>query len=270
MTQTIRAGVQLSPGGTPDYATWRQAVLDAEKLGMDAIFGYDHFHRPLMDGDRARIELIAESPEVNNFESWTALASWGELTTRCEIGLLVTAVSYRNPDLLADMARTVDHISHGRLILGLGAGWYEKDYTLYGYDFGTLASRMALFGEALARIEHRLQNLFPPPTRPIPILVGGSGEHKTLPLVGRYAHIWHSSLDPATFQRKNALVSQYASAAGRDDGEIERAVAWSDPKTADALLDQGATLFTIEIAPKGGRYDLTQLEELIAWRDAHR
>jgi probable F420-dependent oxidoreductase len=252
----VKIGIQLWPGGTPDYATWRQAVLHAEELGADAIFGYDHFHKP-----------FADEPDANNFEAWTALASWGEITTRAEIGLLVSAIPFRNPDLVADMARTVDHISGGRLILGLGVGAIPTDFTLYGYDYGTVRSRMDQFEDGLARIEHRLGELSPGPVRHIPILIGGGGERRTLPAAARYADIWHSFESIEEFRRKNDLLRQLATDAGRDEAVIERGIAWTDATTADAFVAAGVTLFTSEIRPDQNGYDFSQLEEMLAWRD---
>ncbi len=263
----VRIGVQLWPGGTPDYRTWRQAVLHAEELGADAIFGYDHFHKPFVDIVAGVPQLHDEQPEVNNFEGWTALASWGEITTRAEIGLLVTGMPYRNPDLVADMARTVDHISGGRLILGLGAGWYWKDFTVYGYDYGSVRSRMDQFDEGLARIEHRLAHLTPGPLRHIPILIGGGGERRTIPTAARHADIWHSFEPIEEFRRKNELLKRLASEAGRDEAAIERGMAWTDAKTADAFVDEGVTLFTTEIHPDGNSYDFSELKTMLAWRD---
>ncbi|ORV85895.1 LLM class F420-dependent oxidoreductase [Mycobacterium interjectum] len=262
----VRIGVQLWPGGTPDYQTWRQAVLHAEELGADAIFGYDHFHKPFVDIVDGVPHLHDEQPEVNNFEGWTALASWAEITSRAEIGLLVTGMPYRNPDLVADMARTVDHISQGRLILGLGAGWYWKDFTVYGYDYGSVRTRMDQFDEGLARIEHRLAHLTPGPVRHIPILIGGGGERRTIPIAARHADIWHSFEPIEEFRRKNDLLKRLASEAGRDEAAIERAMAWTDAPTADAFVDEGVTLFTTEIHPDGSGYDFSELETMLAWR----
>jgi probable F420-dependent oxidoreductase len=268
MTNPIRVGVQLWPGGTPDYRTWRSAVLEAEELGADAIFGYDHFHKPFtVPSEDGLPQLLPDQPDVNNFEGWTALASWAEITRRAEIGLLVTGIGYRNPDLLADMARTVEHISGGRLILGVGSGWYEKDYTTYGYDFGTVKSRMDLFEDRLLRVENRLTQLVPPPVRKIPILIGGMGVKRTLPIVAKHADIWHTFASVPEYRRKNAILKDLVATAGRDEKQIERAVHWAGRENADAFVNEGVTLFTTEIHPTGNGYEFTELKDMIAWRD---
>lgn len=271
MTRPVRAGVQIQPADTPDYDTWRKAVLRAEEVGADIIFGYDHFHAPHIEVMVESKPVLAEvQADVNNFEGWTALAAWGEITTRAEIGLLVSGIGYRNPDLLADMARTVDHISNGRVILGVGAGWFEKDYTTYGFDFGTIKSRADLFDEGLVRIERRLAQLQPPPVRRIPILIGGSGVKRTLPAVARHADIWHTFLPIETYREARARVNDLAAEAGRAGSDIEHSTLWTDEKSADAYLAAGATLFTTEIRAVDGDYDFDTIDRLIAWRDANR
>jgi len=269
MTRPTRVAVQLWPGGAPDYRTWREAVLRAEDAGVDIIFGYDHFHRPAIEGIVDALPILAEvQPDAVNFEGWTALASWGEITTRAEIGLLVTGIGYRNPDLLADMARTVDHISGGRLILGVGAGWYEKDYSTYGYEYGTWKSRFDLFDEGLQRIEHRLDALTPPPVRKIPILIGGSGAKRTIPAVAKHADIWHTFLPIDEFTKASKVVGELAQANGRQDSDIERSSVWENGADADAYRDAGVTLFATEIHPDADGYDFTTVEQMVKWRDA--
>ncbi|MGF7122014.1 LLM class F420-dependent oxidoreductase [Rhodococcus sp. TAF43] len=255
MTRPVRIGLQLQPQHAPDYGKIRDAVLRAEDAGADVVFNWDHFF-PLY-GDQ----------EGAHFECWTMLGAWAEQTERVEIGTLVSCAGYRNPDLLADMARTVDHISGGRLILGIGAGWFEKDYDAYGYEFGTPGSRIKLLGEYLPRITGRLGKLNPAPTRHIPILIGGSGEKKTLRLVAEYADIWHGFGDRDEFARKSAILGEHCGDVQRDPHEIEHSTWWPGTDLAAAYVDIGVTLFTANCS--GPDYDLTSLREAIAWRDEH-
>jgi probable F420-dependent oxidoreductase len=255
MSHPIRIGVQIQPQQA-DYAEIRDAVARAEDAGVDVLFNWDHFF-PLY-GDR----------DGKHFECWTMLGAWAEQTSRVEIGALVTCNSYRNPELLADMARTVDHISGGRLVLGIGAGWFQRDYDEFGYDFGTAGSRIADLGQALPRIKARWAAANPAPTRDIPILIGGGGEKKTLRLVAEHADQWHSFADLEVLRRKSGILEEHCAAVGRDHREIERSVGVesSPGDDAEALVEAGATLFTIGVG--GPDYDLSLAQEWVKWRDA--
>ncbi|MGH8829437.1 MAG: LLM class F420-dependent oxidoreductase [Jiangellaceae bacterium] len=255
MSRPVRVGVQLQPQHA-DYAEIRRAVTEAEEIGVDIVFNWDHFF-PLR-GDR----------DGRHFECWTMLGAWAEATSRVEIGALVTCNSYRNPELLADMARTVDHISRGRLVLGIGSGWFQRDYDEYGYDFGTPGGRLDALGTALPRIRDRWARLNPAPTRDIPVLIGGGGERKTLRLVAQHATIWHSFSDATTLARKGAILADHCAAVGRDPAEIERStgVGHAQPGRIGAeLRAAGASLFTVGVS--GPSYDLGLLRDWVAWRD---
>jgi probable F420-dependent oxidoreductase len=250
----LRIALQLRPENA-DYASIRHAAAEAEEMGVDILFNWDHFF-PLGRGR-----------EGKHFECWTTLGAWAEATSRVEIGALVTCNSYRNPDLLADMARTVDHISNGRLILGIGAGFREREYVEYGYEFGTVGSRVQDLGEALPRIKRRFAALNPPPMRPIPMLIGGGGERKTLGLVAQYADIWHTFADGDALTHKTRILERYCAEIGRDPTTIEHStfVAGDPRAVAHEWRDRGITLFVVGAG--GPDYDLRELRDWIAWRD---
>jgi probable F420-dependent oxidoreductase len=265
-SRPVRIGVQIAPQHS-DYTVIRDTLRQLEELGVDIAFNWDHFY-PL-SGDPAGL----------HFEGWSMLAAWAEQTSTIEFGPLVTCNSYRNPDLLADMARTVDHISaktpgaEGRLVFGIGSGWFERDYDEYGYEFGTVGQRLDALGEALPRIEARWGVLNPAPTRRIPVLIGGGGEKKTLKLVAKHATIWHSFSDVPTLQHKLEVLRAHASDVGRDVSEIEisndvkltGAFGSADAAVLDEKAEVGVTLFTLGIS--GPSIDLGPVKDLLAWRD---
>jgi probable F420-dependent oxidoreductase len=255
----VRVGVQLKPQHA-DYAAIRRAAAEAEEIGVDILFTWDHFHP------------LSGEPEGRHFECWTMLGAWAEATERVEIGALVTCNSYRNPQLLADMARTVDHISArdgvGRLILGIGSGWFAKDYADYGYEFGTAGSRLNDLARDLPLVKRRLTRLNPPPTRKIPILIGGGGEKKTLRIVAEHAQIWHGFGDAEVLRHKHTVLDDWCAKVGRNPAEIERSagVTPKDPvPAAEAAYEAGTRLFTIGVG--GPAYDLGTLRDLVAWRN---
>jgi probable F420-dependent oxidoreductase len=247
---TFQVGVQLHPQeATVDEM--RAAWKAADALGLDSIWTWDHFF-PLYG-----------NPDANHYEGYTLLAAMAADTEHARLGALVTCNSYRNPNLLADMARTIDLISHGRFILGIGSGWFERDYTEYGYEFGTAPGRLRALGEALPVIEDRIKKLVPPPVGPLPILIGGGGEKVTLRLVAQHAQMWNSFGPPANFAAKNAILDEWCAKVGTDPATIERTVALQPDEIGDwqAYLDAGATHMIVMV---GAPYDLGPVEELFA------
>jgi alkanesulfonate monooxygenase SsuD/methylene tetrahydromethanopterin reductase-like flavin-dependent oxidoreductase (luciferase family) len=201
----------------------------AEELGFDGAWGFDHFQ-----------PMYGEGPgEI--FEGMTTLAALSGLTSRVRLGLLVTGVTYRHPSVLAVQALTIDHASHGRLELSLGAAWFDKEHHELGIPFPSTSERFDLLEDAIEIItrlftgevvdyQGRAVSLQHAQLRPLPvqqprppIWIGGSGPRRTLPLVARYADVWHSWGSPNSLQEANIRIDQLATEAGRDPASIMRA-----------------------------------------------
>ena len=251
---SLKVGIQIQPQAT-SVQDMRAAWLAADEVGADSIWIWDHFY-PLF-GD----------PDATHFEAWTLLATMAADTTHAMLGTLVTGNSYRNPDLLADMARTVDHVADGRLYLGVGAGWFERDYTEYGYEFGTVGSRLRQLETDLGRMRNRLNDLNPGPAGALPILIGGSGEKVTLRLVAEYADAWNAFGPPDNFARLSGVLDDWCEKVGRDPTEVERTVAvqGNDVDDVGRYIEAGADHV---IVMTGAPFDLGPLQSLVDQRDA--
>jgi F420-dependent oxidoreductase-like protein len=231
----VRLGLQIPsfdlPGVAPEQLLDRLTAIAgaAEDAGFDSIFVMDHLHQIPGVGP----------PENRMLEGNTVLAALAARTTRANLGLMVAGVTYRNPALLAKITTTIDVLSGGRAILGIGGAWYEEEHRAYGFDFPPVAERLARLGEALQiaramftqeqatfegryyRVEGVMNN--PRPIRgDIPILVGGSGERKTLKLVAQYADACNIFGDPERVRHLLGVLDGHCADVGRDPAEITR------------------------------------------------
>jgi alkanesulfonate monooxygenase SsuD/methylene tetrahydromethanopterin reductase-like flavin-dependent oxidoreductase (luciferase family) len=213
------------------YAEW-SALLEAgvrvDRLGYDSLWTWDHVY-PIV-GD-------SHGP---NYEGWLTLAAWAQATEHVTVGLMVGANTFRNPALVAKMATTLDHISGGRAILGIGGAWFEEEHEDFGIEFGTgFPERLRWLGEALPIMRGMLdgtepramgprytsrdtRNLPAPVQAHLPICIGGGGEQVTLKLVAKYGDMNNVGGGIETVRRKEAILLEHCAAVGRDPAEIER------------------------------------------------
>lgn len=224
----MRFGLDVAQQRMPWDEVVRRTQL-AEDLGFEGAWGFDHLQ-----------PMYGEGPG-ETFEGMTTLAALAGVTSRIRLGLLVTGVTYRHPSVLAAQALTVDHASHGRLELSLGAAWFDKEHHELGIPFPGTSERFDLLEDALEVLsrlftgdvvsyEGRRVSLQDAQLRPLPVQrphppfwIGGSGPRRTLPLVARYADVWHTWGTPNSLREANARLDELATAAGRDPSAVVRA-----------------------------------------------
>jgi F420-dependent oxidoreductase-like protein len=230
----VRFGLQLPSftfADVPDRAMFEriaEIAVAAEDSGFDAFFVMDHYHQI---GNVGR-------PDEPMLEAYTLLGGVAARTSRIQLGAMVTGVTYRNPAFLAKVVTTLDVVSSGRAILGIGAAWNDQESRAYGYPWPSTAERFerledalricrAMFTQPQSTVEGRHHHVdgaynIPQPIRPSgpPILVGGGGERKTLRLTARYADLWNGFGDPETIRHKLAVLAGHCRDLGRDPSEI--------------------------------------------------
>lgn len=243
--------ISLSGVTGVDWPRWMRLATEVESLGFAGLYRYDHFAAPYPMG-------VPENDCLDLTASLTWLASH---TKRIRFGPLVAPFSIREPHLLVRQATAIDDLSGGRFVLGVGAGWMEREHTMFGYDLGDIRTRMDRFEEGLAVVTGLLRSpepftfegrffqmreavIMPRPQRPHgpPILVGGKGPKRTLPLVARYADIWNVDFMAVDLLReRSALLDQLLIAEGRQPGDVKRTAAvrvfcGKDPAELDQRL----------------------------------
>jgi alkanesulfonate monooxygenase SsuD/methylene tetrahydromethanopterin reductase-like flavin-dependent oxidoreductase (luciferase family) len=212
-----------------------------DELGFEGLWSNDHL-LPVAGGGPIALE-VAAGPV---WDGWMTLAGWAERTSHVRLGCLVSGAAYRAPPLLVRMATALDHASGGRAVLGLGAGWHALEHEAFGYDYPPLAQRLDRLEEAATICRRMLdgdaahldgawfvargaRNDPIPVQARLPLLIGGSGERRTLPIVARCADIWNGEGDPDTFARKSARLDELCRAEGREPSSIERTVGLPPP-----------------------------------------
>jgi alkanesulfonate monooxygenase SsuD/methylene tetrahydromethanopterin reductase-like flavin-dependent oxidoreductase (luciferase family) len=247
MTNDIKLGV-LAWNQYADWASLRDAGIRADELGYHSLWTWDHLYP------------IVGSHEGPMFEGWLTLAAWAERTERVRIGLMVGANTFRNPALVAKMATTLDHISGGRAVLGIGGAWFETEHRAYGLEFGgSPGERLRWLEEAAVIMRGMLhgerpsgdrfyatsevRNDPPPVQEHLPLLIGGGGERKTLRIVARYADACNVGGGFENVKRKDEILRRHCEEVGRDEAEIERTVGVGicvirdDPEEARRVAD---------------------------------
>jgi F420-dependent oxidoreductase-like protein len=222
--RTVKFGVTL-PQLKRSWEDARAAAQEFERLGYDSVWVNDHLYGVPM-------------PSVPIMEAWTLLAAVGAVTSRVELGTLVSPPGFRNPALHAKMAATLDQITGGRVIVGLGIGWFEAEFRGYGYDFPPVGERLAQLAEAvqlMRRMWTEAESTFtgahfrtqavtcePRPVRTPPILIGGGGERILLRIAAEHADIWNNlAVHQGALARKVARLRAHCAAVGRDPDAIE-------------------------------------------------
>jgi len=220
------------------FVTWPELMTigqEIDELGFDELWSNDHFLPQAAGGAGGLGEL--DGPV---FEGWSTLFGWAGRTSRARMGCLVSGGGYRNPGLLVKMATALDHATGGRAVLGLGAGWFEREHRAFGFEFPPLGRRLDRLAEAAAICRGMLDGTSvtfdgdwftaldarndPPPVQArLPLAIGGSGEKRTLRTVAEFADIWNADQDdPESFRRRNGILDEHCRAVGRDPGSIER------------------------------------------------
>ena len=222
----LKLGIMLW-GQATDWPGQLDAACRVDRLGYDHLWAWDHLY------------AIFGDPRQPAFEAYASLAAWAVATDHVGLGLLVGANTFRNPGLVAKSIATIDHISNGRAIMGLGAAWFDVEHEAFGLDFGTgFGQRLDWLDESVGAISQLLRGESvtsrpgaryafrdlvqrPIPVHKVPILIGGTGERKTLRTVARYADMWNAAEPVDVLAHKIAILRDHCAAVGRDIAEIE-------------------------------------------------